>query len=194
VVEPLLRELVTLPPEPIQQISAATLRHPRRAVARPSASGSGASGAASAPGGVPTIPESVLRTTTFMLPRELFLSLRGGTGLSKRDALRFESGAMSLTRQILNRGLQVSVVGRDGVAYSPLEWACSGTYRSANQENLLVSDNRTAMYANAAEADRKVLEWTSWGGSAGSFRPLAFTEIQPLELAAIPGGVRMKTG
>src|SRR3954453_4696434 len=83
----------------------------------------------------PAHPNPHLRTNGFLLSRELLLRLEGSRVFSKRAAFLFESGMNSMTNQILQRGLQVFIVGRDGKAYAPAQWPVSGTFRLGMQPN-----------------------------------------------------------
>ena len=52
-----------------------------------------------------------------------------------------------MTLQLLKKGLEPLIVGRDGRAYCKEEWYESRTYHSGDQSNLLISDNQTRLYA-----------------------------------------------
>jgi hypothetical protein len=108
-------------------------------------------------------PNPHLRTNCFALERELLLSLEWPTGLTKLQAVALEGGSNSLTRQVQARGLEAVVVGRDGVAYPPDRWRESATFRSGEQANLLVSDNRTRHYQEGGPLVRRGLAWLAWG-------------------------------
>ena len=108
-------------------------------------------------------PNPHIRTNGFMIERETMLSLRFDGEEDKLDSLRFESGKHGMTRQILGRGLRVLVVGREGRAYEPEKWAESRTFRSAEQENLLIADNRTDEYADGDDETRAFLRELAWG-------------------------------
>lgn len=113
-------------------------------------------------------PNPHLRTNAFMLDRQLVLDLDWpDVGTSKLAALRFESGRRSIGAQVLERGLSIEVVGRDGRRYAWQEWPASGTFRSGDQSNLLVGDNRTAQYRDAEPARRRELTRFAWGEAAG---------------------------
>ena len=142
----------------------------------------------------PPFPNPFLRTNGFLVERELFLSLRGGAGLTRHEALAFESGRDSMTRQVAWRGLKVLVVGRDGAAYSPLEWPASRTYRSGDQENLLIADNRTEMYSRADRCGKELLRWLIWGDAPENGPHASFREVRGLSLAAVPHGRPVFTG
>lgn len=111
--------------------------------------------------GIPEFPNPHLRTNAFAARREQLLRVRWPTVASKLDALRFESGPQSLTRQLQRFGRAV-VAGRDGCAYDVDAWQQSNTFRSGSQANLLVSDNRTREYLAASDEQRADLERRAW--------------------------------
>jgi hypothetical protein len=111
----------------------------------------------------PPFPNAHLRTNGFALSRELALSLDWPPTRSKLDAWRLESGNRSITRQVLERGLQALVVGCDGAAYPPERWPQSATFRGGDQSNLLISDNRTQEYDQSDAARRRHLSAMTWG-------------------------------
>jgi hypothetical protein len=104
-----------------------------------------------------------LRTNGFMLDRELMLDLDWPLPRSKLEALALESGSRSISRQVWERGLDVRVVGCDGVAYPAERWRESATFRSGAQRNLLIADNRTLQYEEADPAFKDTLERMAWG-------------------------------
>lgn len=108
-------------------------------------------------------PNYHLRTNAFMLPRRLMLQLRVGALARKREVEQFESGRHGLTRQLSAMRLDALVVGRDGRAYAKEEWPASGTFRSDEQRNLLVADNRTRQYIESAPAFKQLLAEVAWG-------------------------------
>ena len=91
------------------------------------------------------------------------LSLKTGPLDGKMDVLRFESGKQSLTRQTLAKNLKAVVVGRDGKAYETERWYESYTFRSGEQRNLLIADNRTEQYAQADADTKQMLARLAWG-------------------------------
>jgi len=112
----------------------------------------------------PAFPNVHLRSNAFMLGTELFLSIGGNVVIRDRwDALLFESGPESLSRQIRARGLQLLVVGRNGEGYPPEAWSASDTFRQSAQENLLVADNRTRDYQGLTEKARQAMAQVTWG-------------------------------
>jgi hypothetical protein len=114
-------------------------------------------------GEFPPFPNPHLRTNGFMLDRELMLELDWSVSRAKREALARESGTHSVSRQVWERGLDVRVVGRDGVAYGHERWQESATFRSGDQRNLLIADNRTRQYEQASPGRRRQLSEMAWG-------------------------------
>ena len=98
-----------------------------------------------------------------MLKREFMIQLKHSPLRTKMQAMRFESGKDNLTRQIRLSGLKALVVGRDGKGYEQENWYDSETYKSGEQSNLLVADNRTEQYAMADAETRKAWTKTAWG-------------------------------
>jgi hypothetical protein len=111
----------------------------------------------------PAFPNAHLRTNAFLIDRELLLRLRIAPSASKEDAYRAESGRESVTRQVQRSDRRAVLVGRRGAAAS---WRGSGIYCDGEQENLLVADNQTDVYASAAPPLRRVLAAYAWGTSA----------------------------
>jgi hypothetical protein len=108
-------------------------------------------------------PNPHLRTNGFAVERALAERLRWPRPRTKGAALRIESGRRGLSRQVRALGYRTLVVGRDGHGYDVAEWPASRTFRSGQQENLLVADNRTEQYAQAGEAERRRLAAMAWG-------------------------------
>ena len=121
-------------------------------------------------------PNYHLRTNGFMASRQVLEKVRTGIIFRKTHAYKFESGKNSMTRQVLNMGLKVIVVGKNGHGYEMSQWHMSGTFRQGNQENLLIADNQTDMYAKADAATRLMLVRRSWGDHAGAFHAWRSTE------------------
>ena len=108
-------------------------------------------------------PNPHIRTNAFMLERDLALALDWGDASSKALAWQVESGPHGLTRQVVGRGLEALVVGRDGVGHPPENWRESDVFRTGEQSNLLVADNRTRDYADGGAALRRKLTRLAWG-------------------------------
>lgn len=108
-------------------------------------------------------PNPHIRSNGFMLARELMLNLRHEPIRNKLEAMRFESGKDSLTRQIQATGRKVLVVGRSGKTYEPENWFESETFKSGEQSNLLIADNRTEQYIQSDAETRKTMTKMVWG-------------------------------
>jgi hypothetical protein len=111
-------------------------------------------------------PAHHIRTTGFMIERELLARLHLPPLRSKNDAFRLESGRRSITAQVRRLGLEAFVVGRDGVAYGAEKWDASRTFWQGDQENLAIADKQTAGYQRGSAAQREVLSRYAWGERA----------------------------
>lgn len=116
--------------------------------------------------GFTTFPAHHVRTTGFMLSRELFASLRMPPVERKNDAYRLESGRRSISAQVVKRGLDLLVVDRDGRSFGAGGWAASRTFWQGAQEQLMIADNQTASYEQGDAAVRDVLARYAWGALA----------------------------
>ena len=114
----------------------------------------------------PRFPNPHIRTTAFMLDRQMLLKAGFERAADKCDTYLLESGLHSFTRQIVERGLRPVVVGRDGRAYDIEEWPTSATYRAGGQRNLLIADNRTRDWERASPRLRRRLSRDAWGRAA----------------------------
>lgn len=111
----------------------------------------------------PPFPNAHVRTNAFMIRRADFLAAHRVPGGGRFAALVFESGWLSLTRQIQRRGLEVLVVDRDGRGLPPARWADAATFRSGAQDRALVRDNRWREYAQASAERQQLLRRLAWG-------------------------------
>jgi hypothetical protein len=116
--------------------------------------------------GFTPFPARHLRTTGFMLRRELFASLRLPAVERKNDAYRLESGRRSISAQIARQGLELLVVDCEGRSFAAADWAASRTFWQGAQENLLIADNQTASYEQGDARVREVLARYAWGEQA----------------------------
>lgn len=134
----------------------------------PKAGIAGATGSYEPAGPDAPFPNYHIRTNGFLISRELLLDLDLWEMREKPDVSRFEAGPMSLTRQITQRGLEPYIVDCDGVAYAKEDWEASGTFRSGEQEKLLITDNRTNAWLEADPEMRRWLHHLAWlPGDAG---------------------------
>jgi hypothetical protein len=111
----------------------------------------------------PRFPNPHLRTTGFLIDRDLLLELGLDRAVDKHAAYLIESGKESIAVELHRRGLRMVVVGRDGRSFEVEEWSRSGTFRTGDQENLLIADNQTGAYQGAWNRLRRRLTRASWG-------------------------------
>jgi hypothetical protein len=111
----------------------------------------------------PGFPAPHLRTNGFIAERVLFASLKIGPVKRKMDAWALESGRAGITRQVQGRGLRAVVVDRRGEAYEWRRWPLSRTFWQGDQEQLLIADNQTRIYANGTIDRRRLLSGFAWG-------------------------------
>jgi hypothetical protein len=112
----------------------------------------------------PKFPNPHLRTNAFMINRERFCSIAQDFDFEEKlNAFLFESGPRSLTRRLLDRGLKVLVVGRNGRGYPPLWWPHSGTFRQGAQPNVLVADNQTRKFDALIWREKREFSLRAWG-------------------------------
>ena len=106
-----------------------------------------------------------------MLRRELLLDLGFSPVHSKMDASLFESGQDGLTARIRRTGLAAIVVGRDGHGFDVSDWRRSGTFRLADQGNLVIADNHSRAFESMSKGARLAHARMTWGDSLGPAPP-----------------------
>lgn len=114
----------------------------------------------------PGFPAPHLRTNGFIAERALFAALQIGAVTRKMDAWALESGRTSITRQVQDRGLRAVVVDRHGDTYEWRRWPLSRTFWQGDQEQLLIADNQTRIYANGSIDRRRLLSAFAWGAQS----------------------------
>jgi hypothetical protein len=112
----------------------------------------------------PVFPNIHIRSTAFMIDRVLFCNITKDFRIAtKLDAMLCESGPKSITRQVLARGKNILLVGRNGRGYSPSFWPASDTFRRGMQKNLLVSDNQTRNFLEMPWNEKREFVIRTWG-------------------------------
>lgn len=111
-------------------------------------------------------PSPHLRTNGFLIDRLLFAELCAGPARNKRATYRLESGPGSITARLRSAGRAPVVVDRHGAARRAADWHEADGFHQAAQQDLLITDNQTGMYAAATVAQRRVLSALSWGPKA----------------------------
>jgi hypothetical protein len=114
--------------------------------------------------GFPDFPNPHVRSNAFMIGRQLFLELISRFKLTtKWSAYSVESGPLSLTQQIFERGMSALVVGLDGRGYTPGWWPHSQTFRQGSQSNLLIHDNVTRTFESLPFNEKMEITRRTWG-------------------------------
>jgi hypothetical protein len=111
----------------------------------------------------PRFPNIHVRSNAFMILRDHVLQHFQRRVLDKRDAFLAESGPASVTRRLLETGLSIIVVGRNGRGYPPQWWPQSETFRQGFQSNLLIHDNVTRAFDKAPWPGKKAISELTWG-------------------------------
>jgi hypothetical protein len=110
----------------------------------------------------PRHPNPHLRSNGLLCPRDVLLRAVRRPPADKNAAYVVESGRRGLSARLRRRG-ELAVVGLDGVPYPPREWPASRTFRSGEQENLLIADNRTREWDAATADERAGMRRKVWG-------------------------------
>jgi hypothetical protein len=111
----------------------------------------------------PPAPNYHIRTTGFIMRGDIMRRVWPRFSISKKIEYLSELGRNSVTRKIMRLGRQPYVVGANGVVYPKEQWLASSTFRSGNQENLLIADNQTAAYQKDGEERRQWWTLTTYG-------------------------------
>jgi hypothetical protein len=102
-------------------------------------------------------PNYHIRTTGFIMRGDTMRKVWPRFSLTKKIEFLSELGKNSVTRKIMRLGQEPYVVGANGMVYPKEQWAASHTFRSGNQENLLIGDNHTAHYQRCQPEERQRL-------------------------------------
>jgi hypothetical protein len=127
-------------------------------------------------------PNPHLRTNGFLAPSAVLAALNFGTIRNKMQAYRFESGRDGLTCQVLKLGKKAILAGAEGAGYDVPDWYRANVFWRSAQENLLIADNQTRLYANADLVGQAVLSYYAWGDKAS---PDASALRQPMVVHAV---------
>lgn len=92
--------------------------------------------------GWPPVPNPHIRTTGFVMRRDLLNQLDFQIGNGKMDCYAFESGYEGLTRRVQGLGLYAVVIGKNGNIFEVHQWPGSRTWGSRDDGNLLVVDRQ----------------------------------------------------
>ena len=107
-------------------------------------------------------PNYHIRTSAFFIGRDVLTRVRWPVVITKYDAYQFEHGRKGLSRQIVRLGLKLYVVRADGRWCGEAEWPYSSSFRSGEQEQLMVADKQTDIYASSDDRMRDSLRKRAW--------------------------------
>ncbi len=122
----------------------------------------GASGVWESNAGDLPFPNYSVRTNAFFIAKTTFEFLDLWEMTQKSDTNEFESGPNGLSQQIMRNGFEVYVVDKFGKYWPRTAWDMSLTFRSGDQENLLIADNRTEHYQHGDVWTRTFLSNLAW--------------------------------
>lgn len=127
-------------------------------------------------GDIPGFPNPHIRTNGFMIRADFLRNKFPELGQGKLGAIRFESSRDGLTCKVLSCGLKVRLVG-DVASYDIPDWPDSKTFRSGDQEHLLIGDNQTAAFELLPDISKELYRYLTWGDRAVA--PEKFAHIIP---------------
>lgn len=107
-------------------------------------------------------PNTHLRTNGFLIDRETFAALATDREWTKDACYQFEHGPSGLSKTLLARGAELYVVDRQGRAVPHAQWRGSRVYMEGVQENLMIADNQTRLYAGSTHFKRLWLSASIW--------------------------------
>jgi len=111
----------------------------------------------------PASPNYHVRTTGFIMRGEIMRRIWPRFSITKKFEYLSELGRNSVTRKVMRIGMQPYVVGANGMIYPKEQWPASNTFRSGNQENLLIGDNHTVQYQEGGAEKRQWLTTLTYG-------------------------------
>ncbi|MCF8468770.1 MAG: hypothetical protein K9G33_15325 [Sneathiella sp.] len=126
----------------------------------------------------PPFPNPHIRTNAFLIAADMMRKIKFIDVSDKDDARFMESGPKSVTRQVIDLGKHPYVVDCNGKYWPADDWPKSATFRSGNQEGLMVSDNRTRAYSSGDNWTREYLFDLAWTGKPSKANPFKRHKIR----------------
>jgi hypothetical protein len=112
----------------------------------------------------PPFPNPHIRGTGFIIASEVFRKIWPGGLWHTLDKFRYlmEHGRDNISKRIEALGLKLLVVDKHGAVWEKADWEKSHTFRSGEQENLLIADNQTLIYQAGSPTERVWMSETCW--------------------------------
>lgn len=139
---------------------------------------------------VKEFPNPHIRTSTFMIKRDLFLEYVSTQEFpqTKEDTHKMEHGETSITNFVLNKGYKSVVVNSDGEIFTPENWVYSQTYNTPKDNKSLFSDMRSALYYTYDDEKKRNMEMATWGQYLNDSKIkifLAYQKITPIFMSEV---------
>lgn len=139
---------------------------------------------------VKEFPNPHIRTSTFMIKRDLFLEYVSTQKFpqTKEDTHHMEHGETSITNFVLNKGYKAIVVNSDGEIFTPQNWVYSQTYNTPGDNKSLFSDMRSALYYTYSDEKKRNMEMATWGQYLNPSRIkifLSYQKITPIFMSEV---------
>lgn len=112
----------------------------------------------------PIFPNPHIRSNAFLIKGSDFLSLKLPIFFHyKLQTNMSESGWFGMTRQLKKRKFRIILANSKGKGYLEPDWIKSETFSYKNQDDLIISDNRTRIYKNSSLKDKRKEQKFHWG-------------------------------
>ncbi|PHQ67250.1 MAG: hypothetical protein COB93_11225 [Sneathiella sp.] len=126
----------------------------------------------------PPFPNPHLRTNGFLISKAIMAQIEFIPINGKDDARIMESGKCSITRQVTAMGMLPYVVDSEGSCLPIDDWPASLTFRSGDQQGLMISDNRTRTYLEGDAWTREYLYDLAWTGNPSNANPFKRKQLK----------------
>jgi hypothetical protein len=112
----------------------------------------------------PIFPNPHIRSNAFLIKGSDFLSLKLPIFFQhKLQTNMSESGWFGMTRQLKKKKFRIILANSKGEGYLEPAWIKSETFSYKDQDNLIISDNRTRIYKNSSLKNKKKEQKFHWG-------------------------------
>lgn len=112
----------------------------------------------------PIFPNPHIRSNAFLIKGLDFLSLKLTDLFQyKLQTNMSESGWLGMTRQLKKKKFRIILANSKGEGYLEPTWIKSEVFSYKNQDNLIISDNRTRIYKSLSLKDKRKEQKFHWG-------------------------------